>query len=118
MRTHGWEVTADVEKEYYKALRRFIVAAARPCGSDRLLAYKDDLRARIRESPLFDSYVVVQVTGEVERMLVARCTAAQFGVKPARLAKELQRLWATSCASGTWRRTSCASKPTRWRSTS
>jgi hypothetical protein len=94
VRTHGWEVTADVEKEYYKALRRFIVAAARPCGSDRLLTYKDDLRARIRESPLFDSYVVVQVTGEVERMLVARCTAAQFGVKPARLAKELQRLWA------------------------
>jgi hypothetical protein len=38
--------------------------------------------------------VVVQVTGEVERMLVARCTAAQFGTKPARLGKELQRLWA------------------------
>jgi len=83
-----------VETAYFKALRRFVIAAARPCGSDRLLAFRDDLRARVSASPLFDSYVVVHVTGQVERMLVARCTAAQMGVKTARLGKELQRLWA------------------------
>jgi hypothetical protein len=46
------------------------------------------------DSPLFDPYVEIEVTREVERMLVARCTAARIGVKPARLGKELQRLWA------------------------
>jgi hypothetical protein len=83
-----------VEEEQFKALRRFTIAAASPCGTDRLLAYKDDLRAHIGASPLFDPYVVVDVTGEVERMLVARCMAARVGVRPANLAGELQRLWA------------------------
>jgi hypothetical protein len=88
------EVTADVEEEQFKALRRFTIAAASPCGTDRLLAYKDDLWAHIVASPLFDPYVEIDVTGEVERMLVARCTGAQTDLKPSRLGGELQRLWA------------------------
>jgi hypothetical protein len=83
-----------VEEEQFKALRRLTIAAARPCGTERQLGFKDDLRAHIGASPLFDPYVEVDFTGDVERMLVARCTAASSGLRPARLAGELQRLWA------------------------
>jgi hypothetical protein len=83
-----------VETEYFKALRRFTIAAARPCGVDRLLAFRDDLRARVAASALFDSSVAIEITGEAERMLVARCVGVHLGVKPARLGKELKRVWA------------------------
>ena len=93
----GWVAfrgVAGVEQEHFKALRRFVLAASRPCDTTELLAFRDSLKATIRGSSVFDKYVRVEVTGEVERMLVTRCTAARLGVKTARLAKELQRLWA------------------------
>jgi hypothetical protein len=83
-----------VEEEQFKALRRLTIATASPCGTDRQLDFKDDLRAHIGASPLFDPYVEVDVTGDPERMLMARCTAASADLKPSRLAAELQRLWA------------------------
>ncbi len=83
-----------MEQEHFKALRRFVLAASTPCDATRLLAFRESLRASIRGSPVFDKYVVVEVTGEAEHMLVTRCTAARIGQKTSRLAKELQRLWA------------------------
>ena len=83
-----------MEQEHFKALRRFVVAASDPCDTTELLAFRDSLKATIRDSSVFDKFVTVDVTGEVEHMLVARVTAARIGIKTARLAKELQRLWA------------------------
>jgi hypothetical protein len=82
-----------LEREHFKALRRFTIAAAKPCGTERVLAFRDDLQAYVGHSVLFDPHVSVALTGEVERMLVAKCVAAHLGVRPPRLGRELQRLW-------------------------
>ena len=83
-----------MEQEYFKALRRFVLAASSPCDTTELLTFRDALKSCISGSSVFDKFVEVDLTGEVERMLVTRCSAARIGVKTARLAKELQRLWA------------------------